>query len=254
MHTFAEIAQFLADYATLMMGSGVHTSRVIRCTKRIGDAWGVDVKIAGFHKTLVLTFYNHSTSEKTSMVAEIVAHPADFRLNSELSELSWQALDYHLTFDEVKSRYDVISSRKRLNGSVVMFLHALANACFCALFGGNWTARGIVFVVSVVGVLLKRFLIDRGVTSYIYFILCSFVSSMLAASSLIIPDADPQIAIATSVLYLIPGVPLLNGFLDIVEDHVLNGFSRLTQALLLVLCIAIGLACTISITNVFNLM
>lgn len=52
-------------------------------------------------------------------------------------------------------------------------------------------------------------------------------------------------ALATSVLFLIPGVPLINGVIDIVEGHVLIGCSRLIGALLLILCIAVGLSVTL---------
>jgi uncharacterized membrane protein YjjP (DUF1212 family) len=65
----------------------------------------------------------------------------------------------------------------------------------------------------------------------------------------IVPTDTAEVALATSVLFLIPGVPLINGFIDIVEGHILNGFSRLTEGALLVLCIAVGLAVTISITK-----
>ena len=58
-------------------------------------------------------------------------------------------------------------------------------------------------------------------------------------------DTTAETAIATSVLFLVPGVPLLNGVIDILEGHVLTGSSRLIQALLLVLCIAVGLSCTL---------
>ena len=58
-------------------------------------------------------------------------------------------------------------------------------------------------------------------------------------------NADADIAIATSVLFLIPGVPLINGVIDIVEGHILLGLSRIINALLLVICIAIGLSVTL---------
>ena len=51
--------------------------------------------------------------------------------------------------------------------------------------------------------------------------------------------------IATSVLYLVPGVPLINGVIDIVEGYVLTGFARLTEAALLIINIAIGLSFTL---------
>lgn len=53
----------------------------------------------------------------------------------------------------------------------------------------------------------------------------------------------PEIAMATSVLYLVPGVPLINGIIDIIEGHVLAGVSRLINALLLIVCLSLGLLC-----------
>ena len=67
----------------------------------------------------------------------------------------------------------------------------------------------------------------------------------MCASTSVIFDTTSEIALATSVLYLVPGVPLINGVIDIVEGHVLTGFARLTQAALLIVCIAIGLSFTL---------
>ena len=47
------------------------------------------------------------------------------------------------------------------------------------------------------------------------------------------------------MLFLVPGVPLINGVIDIVEGHILIGCSRLISALLLILCIAVGLSVTL---------
>ena len=58
-------------------------------------------------------------------------------------------------------------------------------------------------------------------------------------------DTTSEIALATSVLYLVPGVPLINGVIDIVEGYVLTGFARLTEAALLIINIAIGLSFTL---------
>ena len=55
----------------------------------------------------------------------------------------------------------------------------------------------------------------------------------------------PDIAIGASVLYLIPGVPLINGIIDIIEGHVLAGTARLINALLLIVCIAFGMGITL---------
>ena len=67
----------------------------------------------------------------------------------------------------------------------------------------------------------------------------------LCASTALIFDTTSEIALATSVLYLVPGVPLINGVIDIVEGYILSGFARLVQASLLIVCIAIGLSFTL---------
>jgi uncharacterized membrane protein YjjP (DUF1212 family) len=54
---------------------------------------------------------------------------------------------------------------------------------------------------------------------------------------------------ATSPLFLVPGVPLINGVIDIMEGHILIGISRLISALLLIVCIAIGLSATLMIVK-----
>jgi hypothetical protein len=60
----------------------------------------------------------------------------------------------------------------------------------------------------------------------------------------------PDMALGTSVLYLIPGVPLINSIMDIIDGHVLAGTSRFINACLLIICIAIGLSITLLITGV----
>lgn len=88
----------------------------------------------------------------------------------------------------------------------------------------------------------------KGFNHYVIFIASAFAASMYASVAMIF-DTTSEIAIATSVLYLIPGVPLINGVIDIVEGHVLNGIARLTSALMLIVCIAVGLSCTLMIVK-----
>ena len=172
------VTQFVAEYATRLMGSGVHTSRVVRNTKRLGEALGVRVMVPIF--TLILV--------------------------------------------------------------------GLANASFCRLFGGEWCAVGIVFTATLLGFYLKQRMQAKGFNHYVIFIASAFAASMYASVAMIF-DTTSEIAIATSVLYLIPGVPLINGVIDIVEGHVLNGIARLTSALMLIVCIAVGLSCTLMIVK-----
>lgn len=50
-----DILGFIAEYATYQLGSGVHTSRAVRNSRRIGEALGVDVQLSSFQKSTILT-------------------------------------------------------------------------------------------------------------------------------------------------------------------------------------------------------
>ena len=165
-----------------------------------------------------------------------------------MSALSWEACDRHLTLEEIEARYREIIARPRIDPIFTLIVVGLANASFCRLFGGDWFAMSIVFTATLLGFFLKQGMQNRGFNHYVVFIASSFVASMYASVALTF-DTTADIAIATSVLFLIPGVPLINGVIDIVEGHVLNGIARLTSALMLIVCIAIGLSATLMIVK-----
>ena len=58
-----------------------------------------------------------------------------------------------------------------------------------------------------------------------------------------------DVAVSTSVLFLIPGVHIINSVTDILDGHVMTGMARGVSAMILVICIAIGLYATLAITR-----
>ncbi|MCD8043703.1 MAG: threonine/serine exporter family protein [Tannerellaceae bacterium] len=239
-----EIASFLSGYAALLMGSGVHTSRVIRNSGRIAESQGVILKASVFHKNIILTVHRKDCPETYVEVVDIPVLPISFEYNSELSALSWEAYDKHLSLGVLREKYNQIIESPRINPLFVLLMVGFANASFCQLFGGDWLSTVIVFSATLVGFFLKSQMQARHLNHYIIFITSAFVASACAATSLIF-ETTSEIALTTSVLFLIPGVPLINGVIDIVEGYILTGFARLTHAMLLVICIAIGLSFTL---------
>lgn len=238
------IGKFITEYSAHLMGAGVHTSRVVRNTKRIGEAFGLDVKLSVFHRNIILTIIDKETNEACNEVIDIPAHPISFEHNSELSALSWEAVDNHLSLEELKDKYKKIISAPRIHPLFVLLLVGFANASFCKLFGGDLISMGIVFSATITGFYLKQQMQAKKINHYVVFIVSAFVASLCASTALIF-DTTSEIAMATSVLYLVPGVPLINGVIDVVEGYVLTGFARLTEASLLIVSIAIGLSFTL---------
>lgn len=239
-----QIADFVAEYATYLLGSGVHTSRVIRNSQRIGKSQGIDIQLSAFQKSIVMTAHDDSTGENITRVVGIPALPISFERNSDLSALSWEAVDEHLSLDEIRARYERLITKPSIDPIFVLLTVGLANASFCRLFGGDWTAMSIVFTSTLVGFAAKQRMQAHKVNHFIIFILSAFIASLCASAALSF-DCTAEICLATSPLFLVPGVPLINGIIDILDGHVLIGFSRIVNAMSLIVCIAVGLSMTL---------
>jgi uncharacterized membrane protein YjjP (DUF1212 family) len=48
-------------------------------------------------------------------------------------------------------------------------------------------------------------------------------------------------SLAASILFLIPGVPLINAFTDIIDGNILNGVVRGINAFVILFMVALGL-------------
>jgi uncharacterized membrane protein YjjP (DUF1212 family) len=237
-----EIARFIAEYATCLLGSGVHTSRVISNSRRIGESFGVTIKMFTSQKTIVLTTCDDASANAYTEVVEIPALPINFEYNSELSALSWEAYDTHLSLEALREKYNRLVSRPKMSPRLVLLLVGMANASFCKLFGGSWAAVGVVLLATLAGFLTRQEMQRRKINHFVIFTVSAFVASMCASATLAF-DSTAEIAIATSILFLIPGVPLINGVIDIVEGHAVSGCSRLIHAFLIIICITVGLSC-----------
>lgn len=243
-HELTEILDFIADYSTYLLGSGVHTSRVIRNSQRISTSQGIDIQLSSFNKSIIITARDLESGEAITRVVGIPPLPISFERNSDLSALSWDAVDDGLTLAQIRSRFEELTAKPRIDPIFVLLTVGLANASFCRLFGGDWAAMGIVFTSTLVGFAVKQRMQAHGVNQFLVFIISAFMASLCASGALLF-DCTAEIALATSPLFLVPGVPLINGVIDIVEGHILTGFSRLINAFILIVCIAVGLSATL---------
>jgi uncharacterized membrane protein YjjP (DUF1212 family) len=62
----------------------------------------------------------------------------------------------------------------------------------------------------------------------------------------------PEMTLATSVLYLIPGIPLLNSVIDLLEGYFSASIARSMFAASLITCIAVGMTLSIMLLGINN--
>lgn len=245
-----EISTFLLDYAIILLRSGANTERTIRNTSRIGAAFGYDIALAIFQKSFTMTISDISNNSigRTYVKKQLPAH-VSFTIVNDLSALSWEAYDTDIELSQVIDKYHEVLKKAHTSNGAVIICASIANAAFCRLFGGDWLAMAIVFISTLIAFSVRFVMIKQKIDLRAAIVAVSFIASMTAwALGKYIIDTDTlDVAISASVLFLTPGVHIINAVTDVLDGHVLTGIARGVNSMILVGCIAIGLYAALSI-------
>lgn len=246
-----DICVFLSDYSTRLLASGATCIRLDKNVTRIAGAFGMNVEMTIMPRHIHLSVIDKDSGDILTSIATVPDTGVNFTVNTELSRLSWEIADRKLNFSESLRKYESIISGTSHNKWLVNALVAVANASFCRLFSGDAAAMAVVAIATLAGYYMKTQLVSRKVDVRIVFIACSFISSVIGSSCLLFRFGDtPDIALATSILYLVPGIPFLNSFSDMLYGRYLCAFARFADATILTCCLTIGLCLATLLMNV----
>ena len=233
--------QFISEYAALLLRSGATCARLEKNVQRIATAWGFNIEMAIMPRHIHITI-NYIDGHSSTLIKGLEKTHISFDIVTKLSKLSWEIADNNKDIPFAVKSLKEIEKTKPANRWWVLIAASLANASFCRLFGGDLTAMATVFSATMAGYFLKHVLVARKIDIRIIFIACAFVSLILAtADNLFSLGKTSEIAIATSVLYLVPGIPFINAFSDLIDGHYICFFSRMTDAIILTACLSMGL-------------
>lgn len=237
-----EVCLFLADYAVSLLGCGATCIRLVKNVERMAATFGKKVDFTIMPRHIHITVWHPHCDDIFTSIASVKPAPISFSLNTRLSELSWNVADNNMPLTEAKQKFHQIINSDKEKPALTLLLASAANASFCGIFGGDLTAILIVFTATLLGFYLKQTLAKRHMDVRVVFFICAFVSSVIGASGELFRLGDtPSVAVATSVLYLVPGIPFLNSFSDMLYRHYICAFSRFTDAVVLTGCLSLGL-------------
>lgn len=240
----SRLAAFLADYSAQLWKCGATCLRIDKNVTRIAHRFGLDACVSIFprHTTVALTGIddNRLYAGHTSKITEGGA--PNFLSNSQLSHLSWDLAEKRVEFDNAYNVMSRILREPRLGPWKVIWLVVLANASFCRLFAGDLAAMVIVALATLAGYALKICFLKWKIDARVMVICASYLSALIGSCGFVLGVTQtPDIALGTSVLYLIPGIPYINSVSDMLDGHYLCSISRGMQAMVTTLCIAAGL-------------
>jgi uncharacterized membrane protein YjjP (DUF1212 family) len=121
---------------------------------------------------------------------------------------------------------------------------ACAAAGFSGAMGGDWGSLGIAAAAAAVGQVLRSRLQADKVVVALATLVCGLLSAFIASVGLRLGYSESvSPTLIASVVYIVPGLPLINGFIDVYSyKYVLVGVERMLHAAVLFLFLALAIA------------
>jgi uncharacterized membrane protein YjjP (DUF1212 family) len=234
----------------LLLQHGAETQQVEetvhRLTTGLGCAWA-DILVSP--NAIVMTAI--SGVEFRTKVRRVVSLGVNMTIVTEVSDLSRRVDDGELDRFTLRSELRRISDAPgNYNRWPVMFMVGLACASFSRLFGGDWPVFVVTLLASCAAMVVRQELQRRYFNAFLVAIVTAFVAGLVASLAPRLQlGSQPQLALASSVLLLVPGVPLINAVEDLIKGHIVTGIVRGITGGLVAMCIALGLLLAMAITG-----
>lgn len=235
-------AETLIAIGVNLMAAGANTGRIRFTIERIAKAWDVHSEFLITNRVLLMTITTSESDEIVTIVKRTPMHGVNFRIVSGISRLSWRVVYDKINAKEVSIELERLRNLPHYNRWVVLILVGFAGFSFCYNFGGTIQDACITALATFFGLWVRQETHKINFNPYIVVFFSAFAATMVSGiySKLYISDPKDYYALATSVLYLIPGVPLINSFSDFIDGNLLNGSLRFINSLIIAFSIALG--------------
>ena len=249
-----QFADMALEVGGTLLASGAHCGRVYSNIQRLADRWCFPVHINPTFTGLTVTVRDREQPERTvTRYYDAPPHAVHLRILTLLSWLTWEALEKRLSFAEVQRRLEEVKQARGYDFRLVAVAVGVSCGCLCVLSGGGVVDALCTFFGASVGFLARSWVLRLRFNVMISFVVAAFVTTLIAGTDTVFKLGNaPEVALATAVLYLIPGVPLINSVIDLIEGYLSASLTRSLYAAFILLCIAAGMTVGITLLGIEN--
>ncbi|MFD2203879.1 threonine/serine ThrE exporter family protein [Shivajiella indica] len=243
----SQLGNLLLLLGVALIKSGAGCARIISNISRIANAYGYEANVDLGTRHISISLHMEGKENIFSGSKSIATLPgANFKVITAISKLSWDVADSKINLDELDTLTRNAIDFPHYKRSLILLLTGIAGSAFCYIFGGNSIEMGITFLATLFGLWIKQEMVKKSFNPF----LVTYVSAISAALVIgmfwkIGVGTTLEHAFATCILFLIPGVLLINSFLDLLDGYIINGIDRGFNALMHAFSIAAGLATVI---------
>ncbi len=236
-----KLGHLLLDIGILLQSSGACTARVRMTIKRIAGCYSYKSHLFITQQTLTLTLFNEQDEIIFTGLKRTEYAGINFNTLTRISKMSWRIVHEKWRLEQIDEELKRIQMQFHYYQLISLILVGLAGAAFCRIINGTFFAMLVTFIATFVGLFVRQKAIELRFNHYLCVFFASATASFISRVFDKLFSADLTSALTACVLFLIPGVPLINAFTDLMDGNTLNGIIRATSVLIIAFMIALGI-------------
>ena len=243
VHNDCEVLETAMEAGHILLENGAEISRVEETMERICQHYGVE---SGDFFVLSNGIFTTGSTEagksgrQFARVQHIPVKGTQLHKVVAVNQLSREIEEGRYTVAQTREKLEEIRHIPGKSYHMQVLASGVGSACFCYLFGGSIMDSAAAFLA---GFLLYIFVLS--VSPYMSKITGNICGGALVTLICILCNlaglgANLDLMVIGSIIPLVPGVAFTNGIRDIADGDYISGAVRLLDAILVFLCIAIG--------------
>lgn len=236
-----EVGSILLDVGAALMSSGASTHRTRLTLERLASGLGFKIELLITQRALMVTVIDKDQELLFSRLKRTSPHRVNFKIVSGISRMSWKVLDGNWTLDQVVVELRRLKKLRHYPQWIELTMVGVAGSAFCHIFGGGFIEMAVAFTATFVGLFIRHLAVKKKFNPYVSVYFAALTASLIAgAAEFYNLGNQPEAAFSTAVLFLVPGVPLINSVTDMMDGNIQNGIVRMVHGLIIALAIAMG--------------
>lgn len=249
-----DVTQLCLSTGLLLLQHGAESALVESVPCRLGQALGMDTT-----ELMILPNSISVTTVYAGHAVTLIRRSVDRGINMHLVTEAQRAMlaveERCLDREGYRQRLEAITSvpQWRYPRWAVALAIGVSCASFAKLAGADLISCLLTFVASTMAMGARQLFVAMHFNPLVTFFISAFVATSIAGQGLIYGwGGTPKLAMAASVLLLVPGFPMINAVSDMVKGHYQTGLARVVMTLLLGGATAGGILLAMTVWHVWG--
>lgn len=250
---YNKIVQGILDIGESMLISGAENYRIEDSLYRMCRSYGfVKYDVFVIPSNIQITVETEN-GDIITQVRHIENADIDFDQLDYMNNLCRYVCSHTPDEEELQKKYQEVKNRPPQHPEAQYFAGVMGGTGFAVFFGCNFKDAIVAVIVSLMIVVVGKWLEKREGNLFVYNTILSFLSEVIIVLSVRNGFADhPERIMIGIVMLLISGLSTTNGIREILQKDYISGFINIMNSILGAAGIAVGTALAMLVLNDFS--